>query len=103
MSFFHRQTDRFEHFFLYITFIDPHRSAAYFITVQYEVISLSEDLPRISVEQFDIFFTRSGKRMVFGHITFLFFVPTKQWEINDPGKFKYIIIDQTELTADFKT
>ncbi|MNC37890.1 hypothetical protein D3C75_864750 [compost metagenome] len=41
--------------------------------------------------------------MVFSYITFLLFVPTKQREVNNPSKFKYIIVDQTKLTADFKT
>src|SRR5690606_31627188 len=86
MRFLHREAKCFEHFLLNITLIDPHRTAAYFVAVQYKVICLCTNLQRIFVKVRNIFFTWTCERMVQRYITFRFLVILQKWEVHHPSK-----------------
>ena len=60
-------------------------TAAAFLTIDYQVISLCPDFGWIRIQVVQIFRQWHGKGVVFRHISLLFGVPMQQWEPNDPG------------------
>ena len=99
---FLRKSQHFKHLGLNIILVDSHASAADFIAVQGDIVSLCADSARIRINFIQIFFHRHGKRMMHRHIPVLFLRVFQQWEFRNPQEFIFILFQQPQALRDFQ-
>src|SRR5690606_35084753 len=89
-----------EHPLLHLPPVDPPASAADFIPVENQVISLGPHFSGIRLQKGNVLFHRHGEGMVHGVIAPVLFIILQQGEFGDPGKAETAGVDQAQFPAE---